>query len=679
MNNLKFFLLASLLISVSMVNAKPDSLQVIFDHVGGFYTEPFDLNLNVPDESYSIVYTIDGSNPQTSLTVKNGGKNVTIKVDPKSDVDRPTTPCYIVRASLKNDSISFPLTQTYVFLSEVIKQTNPGGGFPNSNVNDQIIDLDMNSTVSSNEDLIDALKDIPSISIVTDLRNLFSTETGIYVNALYNGPDWERFCSVELLNPNGEMGFSINCGLSIRGGWSRHGNYPKHGFHLEFKSKYGPGKIKYPLFGDEGVKKFDKIDLRCEQNFSWNNKDNRQSSTYIRDVFARDTQRDLDQPYTRSRFYHLYLNGMYWGLYQSQERVDEHYCQDYFNGEEEDYDVIKVNDINYSKFQVEAKQGKFDSWQKIYELCQKGFESDKNYYALEGKDVNGNSNGEKVLVNIDNLIDYMLIIIYTGDYDAPCTITRNNQPNNFYAIDNRNDKNSGFIFFNYDAESILLYDKLDFGWFNVDGLNINRVDIDMNIDGQEPTVTDFHPQWLHYKLTANYKYRKRVSDRVHKTFFNNGVFTPEAVTERFRKRVEEINKAIIAESARWGDAQSQPLLTKNDWENEVDKLYNKYFPNRTDIVINQLIEAKLFFPNDYVGVENYQNVSAINVYPNPTNGFIYLNNVSDNDDVFIYNMEGRKVFYGKVNESFDLNRLNIEYGLYLLKVKNSTFKIIYMR
>lgn len=342
--------------------------------------------------------------------------------------------------------------------------------------------------------------------------------------------------------------------------------------------------------------------------------------------------------------------------------------------------MIKANEyILGVKFTVEAKQGKFDSWQKIYELCQKGLESDKNYYALEGKDANGNSNGDEVLVNIDNLIDYMLIIFYTGDYDAPCTITRDNQPNNFYAIDNRNDKNNGFIFFNYDAESTLIPDYLNFWFGGIDGLNINRVNINMNIAGQEPTVTDFHPQWLHYKLTSNYRYRKRVSDRVHKTFFNNGVFTPEAVTERFHKRTEEIDKAIIAESARWGDAQSQPLLTKNDWKNEINKLYDNYFPNRTDIVINQLIEAELFFPNDYVGVENYQNVSAIKVYPNPTTRYIHFENVTNNEDVVIYNFEGRKVFGGKVNESLDLNSLNIKNGLYLLRVKNSVFRFMYKK
>ena len=63
----------------------------------------------------------------------------------------------------------------------------------------------------------------------------------------------------------------------------------------------------------------------------------------VREVFSRDTQRDMNQPYTRSRYYHLYLNGMYWGLFQSQERSEARYAESYFGGSEEEYDVVKVN------------------------------------------------------------------------------------------------------------------------------------------------------------------------------------------------------------------------------------------------------------------------------------------------------------------------------------------------
>jgi hypothetical protein len=758
MNKLLIILFLTLNISVF---ATP---QVIFDHNGGFYINSFELKMNVPDDSYTIVYTIDGSNPQTSLSVKNGGKTVSLTIDPKSNIDRPKTPCYIVRASLKKDSVLFPLTQTYVFLNEVINQTKPEGGFPTTSmVNDQLIYLGLNPKIN-NSDLINALKAIPSISIVTDLKNLFDPKTGIYVNAengfndgdiiQYDSEKWERFCSVELLNPNGETGFNVNCGLSIRGGWSRHGvnpwciGYPKHGFHLEFKSKYGVGKLKYSLFDDEGVNKFDKIDLRCDQNHSWNQGD--PLSTYNRDVFSRDTQRDMGRPYTRSRYYHLYLNGMYWGLYQTQERVDDHYTKSYFGGDESDYDVIKANEeILAVKFSVSAKYGSFDSWQHIYNMCNEGFKNNANYFAIEGKDENGKTNDSEVLVDVDNLIDYMLIIFYTGNYDAPSTTSRDNQPNNFYAVDNRIDKAKGFVFFNHDGESTL------------DDVNKNRVEIDMNIGGEPPTVTDFHPQWLHYKLSSNSEYRMRIADRIYKTFFNDGVFTPDVAMDRFQKRINEIEIAIIGESARWGDTRGT-TFTKDDWKNQINDLYNNYFPYRTDIVLQQLIDAGLYPTIDppkillnnkkvnnnvynqiylvgmigdiyyttdnsdprmiggqinplakkainneiielvgtthikarikhndewsalnevdvfnNVGVNVVKNEISIKIYPNPTNDYIHFDNITDKDNVVIYNIEGQKVFNGKVNGSLNLNNLNIKHGLYLLKVKNSVFKIMF--
>ena len=41
-----------------------------------------------------------------------------------------------------------------------------------------------------------ALLAIPSISLVTDLENLFGSSTGIYVNATNRGISWERPATV---------------------------------------------------------------------------------------------------------------------------------------------------------------------------------------------------------------------------------------------------------------------------------------------------------------------------------------------------------------------------------------------------------------------------------------------------------------------------------------------------
>ncbi len=192
------------------------------------------------------------------------------------------------------------------------------------------------------------------------------------------------------------------------------------------------------------------------------------------------------------------------------------------------------------------------------------------------------------MVNIDNLIDYMQVIFYTGNFDAPTTaFGANAAPNNFYALDKRDDKSTGFVFVTHDSEHTLMIGPEGPGI----GIQENRVQIgNMSVYG----FPVFHPQWLHFKLTQNKEYRQRFADRAYKNFFNNGVFTPNALHDRFAKRAAEINKAIIGESARWGDAQRAIPYTIEDWKTEINDIYTRYFPFRTDIVINQLKAASLY-------------------------------------------------------------------------------------
>jgi hypothetical protein len=60
---------------------------------------------------------------------------------------------------------------------------------------------------------------------------------------------------------------------------------------------------------------------------------------------------------------------------------------------------------------------------------------------------------------------------------------------------------------------------------------------------------------------------------------------------------EQIDLAIIAESARWGDAKrSRPRTKDDDWLPDINGMVNSYFPNRTDIVIGQF-RTEGWYPN----------------------------------------------------------------------------------
>jgi hypothetical protein len=580
----------------------PDSLTITFDREAGFYSDPFMLVLQSDAAGHDIVYTLDGSNPQTSATAIHGTSSASISVDPQSTAGRAKTPVFIVRASLAADGFapSRPVTKSYIFLDKVVTQTHPGGDWPTSSVNGQVIDLAMDGDIVNDprysSQMEESLLEVPTISLVTDNSDMFSSSSGIYVNAYSHGEQWERECSVELINPDKSAGFQVNAGVRIRGGASRKGDNPKHAFRLFFRKEYGPGKLVYPLFGEEGAPEFDKIDLRTEQNYSWS-MDGDKHNTFLRDIFARDAQRDMGQPYTRGRYYNLYLNGMYWGLYQTEERPQADYAETYFGGDEEDYDVIKVSVEGWPYFN-EATDGTMAPWQDLWNKCSKGFASNADYFALEGKDQYGKPvKNTRVFVDIDNLIDYMMVIFYTGNVDAPVSaFNSNGMANNYFAISNRENKGKGFVFIAHDSEHTMFIDPV----YVHNGLYENRVTINdpaMTATG----INNFQPQWLHQKLTANAEYRLRFADRAYRQFSAGGVFAPEKCLERFRERKEQIDTAIIAESARWGDAKTSVPRNKNDdWLPELNALEKNFFPVRTGIVINQLKAAGLYASLDPV-------------------------------------------------------------------------------
>jgi len=568
-----------------------------FSAARGFYEKAFDLTISTAIEGAQIKYTVDGSDPMSSEKSVLGTSPVTVRVNPNSTQNRGKTPAFIVRAVAVagEKQLTRVQTHTFIFIENVKTQRKPVT-WPSSGVNDQTLKYNMSSEVVNSteyKELIDdALLDIPSISISTDLDNLFDSETGIYVNAVEHGEEWERPASIELINPSGEAGFHVDAGLRIRGGYSRNDNNPKHAFRLFFREKYGFAKLQYPLFEDEGADEFDKVDLRCSQNYSWSY-NHSHLNTATRDVFSRDLQREMGRPYTRSRYYHLYLDGMYWGLFETQERSEASFAKTYFGGSRNDYDVVKV-DAGYGRpYTLEATDGNLGAWNQVWEACKNGFSKNIDYFKLQGLETDGSpdANGQK-LVDIENLIDYMITVFHVGNFDAPVSKFSNNKnPNNFYAVYDRTG-NDGFKFFAHDSEHSLLFDDVGPG----EGIDENRVNIG-EVTGKRKMVVDrfdkFHPQWLHFKLSDNAEYRQKFADHVYKHYFNDGILVPENASSLFMYRANMIDMAIIAESARWG---SMSLSKNNAWLPTVMDIADNYFYERWDIVLDQYIKAGLY-PN----------------------------------------------------------------------------------
>jgi hypothetical protein len=576
--------------------------QVAFSIPHGFYTTPQSVALSSPTPGSVIVYTTNGSTPtvNANLVPTNG----TLYTGPIAVSSTTTLRAVAFKADYKP---SFIAASSYLFLNDIVNQSptgTPPAGWPASGaVNGQEISYGIDPDIIAlygAQAVKDSLASLPSISITTDLANLFNAQTGIYVNAWNDGREWERPASAELINPDGSTGFMVNAGLRIRGGWSRNDWYPKHAFRLYFRSEYGDGKLRYPLFGDEGADEFDVLDLRTEQNYSWAAYGTTET-TFLREVFARDLQGDMGSEYTRSRYIHLYIGGQYFGLYMTQERVQEDFAATYFGGEPEDYDVLKAGRNDGGGTQV--AEGTNVAWQQLFTLAQAIADNPagnaNNYLTLQGLDPNGTRNAElPVLLDVDNLINYVMVIIYTGGFDSGISrFFGENEANNWYGVYNRVAADQGFQFFVHDNEHSL---------GNEEGGTIHGTQF---IDrtgpfnaGNQSNYNYFNPVYLHQDLLSLPAYRQEFANRAQELLSNGGLMTPAASIARMEERRLQVDPAVIAESARWGDSKVAIPLNKSHWQTEVNWLYNTYFPGRTTTVISQLRADGLYVAPPTFGV-----------------------------------------------------------------------------
>jgi len=542
----------------------------------GFYDAPFSVEITSATPSAQIYYTTNGDAPTPT-----GGVLYTAPINISS------TTTLRAAAFLAGWLPTNVDTQTYLFVDDVVRQTHQATlnlGFPatwGSLTPDYGMDPDVIGAFDTNGNPLGGdlfggvyaatikndLLSIPTLSIVMDLDEMFGPQ-GIYTNATQRGVAWERATSVEWITNDASPMFQVDAGIRIQGGAFRSdGLTKKHSFRLLFKDIYGPGKLEFPLFGDEAASDFNTLVLRAGANdgYTWNSA--RFTEQYIRDEFGRSLQSAAGHPSPHGNFAHLYINGVYWGLYNPVERPDHEFAATYLGGEADHWDAIHV---------AEAPNGDFAAWEAMFAKTLEAGSSLAAYMELQGKNLDGTPHAGAAgpLLDIVNYVDYITLNVWGGNWDWP--------RKNYWAGRDRNPATTtGFKFFNWDFENTM-------------GNNRSRSPLEATALDQDFTGPDNAGQ-PHLNLLPSAEYRIMFADRVHKMFFNDGILTPGKLIERYAAIAQKVERAIVAESARWGDMHYTTVpLTLADWYVERDWMLNTYLPQRSAIVLEELKSYNLY-------------------------------------------------------------------------------------
>ncbi len=522
----------------------------------GFASAPFDVTISSPTPGAAIYYTTDGSAPSPTTSSLYGGP---IRI--------ARTTCLRAAAFGVGLGGSLTATKTYLFVEDIVHQPATPAGWPTAwggtapgadyEMDPEVVDDPLYSA-----EVRRGLVEIPSLSLVLDPGDLFGS-SGIYSNPQRSGRSWERVVDAELIHPDGTPGFSVTCGLRIQGGRSRDPIYnPKHSFSLRFRDSYGAGRLDHPVFPGSPVTSFDSLQIRhqwghsfvhwagtscrtCGPNNLWAG--GRERASLLREFWGKELSREMGSPDAgRGLQVNLYLNGLFWGVYNLHERQDNAHYAAWHGGDEDDYDALSGGSV---------RQGTRASWNRMQTVV-----SNREWSQIQ-----------QVLA-LDNYIDFIIFTRYGGNTDIAAG-------NNWRAAGG-GPNDAPWRFYQWDIDHIL-----------------------ESVTVRNPSSTA-DPAGLLPTLRGIEEFRVRFGDRVHKHFFAGGALTPARTAAQWSRLAAEVDDAIVGESARWGDYRRDvhpfqfgpyPLYTK--YEHVVphrNELMRDFFPQRTEIVLQQYRNQGLY-------------------------------------------------------------------------------------
>lgn len=228
-------------------------------------------------------------------------------------------------------------------------------------------------------------------------------------NYQMRGREWERPAFLTFLDTFGQPMVAQNVGVRIHGGATR--RYPKKSLRLYSGQSRDAvqNRFDYPFFQDNSISTFRRLLLRQSGN-DWGGPNHfwrPERGTLFRDVmmqslltgFSLETQSSLPAV--------LYLNGVYWGIYNLRERYDYHYFDQYYGIAETDLDLLSHTHMPVLS---EAATGDNQHYMAMIDTLMA-------HDSIDKKTIDG-------LIDVQNLMDYYTANIYFGNTDWPANNVR---------------------------------------------------------------------------------------------------------------------------------------------------------------------------------------------------------------------------------------------------------------
>ncbi len=239
------------------------------------------------------------------------------------------------------------------------------------------------------------------VSVAIEPAKLFDPVEGLFmegrqaVDSIWSKPGanfWSReetpvFC--EIYEPDGRVVYSSPSGLRLFGGMSR--LFPQKSLTLVARDDYGKKRMRHRIFGKKGEKKFKFLVLR-NSGSDW-------GKTHFRDAFMTSLLEDWDMEIQDYRPAQVYINGMYWGIYNIREKVNRYFIADHQNVDKDSIDLIE--------HQRTVKRG---SYIHYYRMLQ--FLENNSLAAAE------NMRYLHTQMEVDNFMNYQIVQIYFDNQDA---------------------------------------------------------------------------------------------------------------------------------------------------------------------------------------------------------------------------------------------------------------------